>query len=402
MPSGTGRQHLDRLQQEAKILLLFFLKNEGCSFLLTLSCKIELKLRQNLLPPKELYLLWDVCGVRWDDEAQTRKSKKLLKEINKMSLLLGDNVMSLMEANQRHHYEDTEAFYQNVITKRQTLDVLPFYPSNRGAVHEYARAVKLGTGEWRAANEGYSKSTSKLETFTENVHIFSSMSEVPEDVVMLEGEIARTSEDDMIARGLLEQFLDTFINGTGEDPKEMKGLAGLRPTLGSYCVSAGGTSNLTSLYLCEFGRDTLNIRYNPNMAGGEYGIGLKSKDRGLCQSYDRDNKVTYVWRTTYDLTAAVQLAKEEALVRIANLDITGDFPQDLLVDAMNLLPSGGTGAVILAPRPVYAMYMKYALNKENVAFSCEQIEGLGRIVRFLGVPIIREDAISTSETQITA
>ena len=318
-----------------------------------------------------------------------------------MSILLGDGVMSLMEANQRHFYEDNEEFYRQVITKRQTLDVIPFLPSNRGHVHEYTQAKKLGTGYWRNANEGYTPSTGKLETITQNLKLYSGMSKVSEDNVTLEGIIARTSEDDMIARGILESFLNEFINADGNNPKGIRGLAGFRPKLSAenFCLDAKGTATakLTSLYLCEFGPTTLNVRYNPAMTGDEYGIGLKSKDRGLQLVPDKEGKMSWSYVTTYDMTAGVELRDESALVRIANVDTSGTFPQDLIVDAINMLPSMGSGAVILAPRPIYAMYTKYALNKENIAFTVEQIEGLGRVLYFLGIPILREDAIKIGE-----
>ena len=318
-----------------------------------------------------------------------------------MSILLGDGVMSLMEANQRHFYEDTEEFYRQVITKRQTLDVIPFLPSNGGRVHEYAQAKQLGIGYWRNANEGYTPSTGKLETITQNLKLYSGMSKVSEDNVMLEGVIARTSEDDMVARGILEGFLNEFINADGKNPKGIRGLAGFRPKLSdaNYCLDAGGTTekNLTSLYLCEFGPTTLNVRYDPAMTGNEYGIGLKSVDRGLQLVPDAEGKMSWSYVTTYDMTAGVELRDESALVRVANVDVSGTFPQDLLVDAINMLPSMGSGAVILAPRSIYAMYTKYAINKENIAFTVEQIEGLGRVLYFLGVPIIMEDAIKVGQ-----
>ena len=318
-----------------------------------------------------------------------------------MSILLGDTCMSLMEANQRHGYEDTEAFYRKVVKRRQTLDVLPFYPSNQGNVHVYTQAVKLGKGTWRNANEGYTRSTAKMESITQNLKLYSTYSFVSNDNLALEGAAARESEDDMIGRGVLESFLDDVINADGKNPKSIKGFAGYRNKVDdTLCLDAGGTTNanLTSLYLAEFGPETLNVRYNPAITGDQYGIGLKTLDKGEQQHQDSEGKVMFGYMTTFDMTAGIELRQQESLIRIANIDTKeGAFPEDLIVDAITTLPSSGSGAVMLAPRPIYAMYMKYALNKSNMAFTVETIENLGLVLRFLGIPILREDAIRIGE-----
>lgn len=327
-----------------------------------------------------------------------------------MSVILHNNaIMSLAEANKRAGYDRNRGFLLELEKKHHALDVIPFLPANNNAFHSYQKAVTLGSGEWRVLNEGRVATRGTMESVTTAVQIFGAESNVSDDVLQVADSPAdaRDSENLLIAHGLVNQFFDALINSDGSNPKAMKGFQFFRDKIGSYCLDAGGVTSggkkLTSIYLIQPGEYGLNCRYNPKLTGGADGIGLKIKDEGSVWVNDANGRQMKIWKTTYDMTAGLELRQEESLIRLANVDPTADFNSGLFIDAMNLLPDSGDGAVALCPRPIYAQLMKYAEAKLSNNFTVEIIENFGKIVRVFGIPFIREDAIRTDlSTKVTS
>ena len=333
-----------------------------------------------------------------------------------MSVLLNNNkIMSLLEANKRAGYDRNEGFLMDLEKEHHSLDVLPFYPASDNSFHKYSKATKLGSGNWRDVNEGREHTFGSTESITSPVQIFSAETNISDDVLRLAdnaGDV-RDSENLLVATGLVEDFMGTLIYGdvdyaTGTrdyNPKKMHGFANHRDKLGEFCLSAGGSgTDLTSIYVVYFGEYGVNVRYNPKLTGGADGIGLSIRDEGAVWTKDQNNRDMKTWKTVYDLTAGLEVRRDKALVRIANVkaDGTGTFPVDKVISAIMSMPNGASGACILAPKPVEEMLMKYAFSASQYQITSDVIEGFGPLTRVMGVPVIREEAIKIGERAITA
>lgn len=363
-----------------------------------------LRTGQNLLKSKGLYLDWDVCDAVGVVDFQIH-----FKGRYKMSLILNNsNLMTLVEANKRKGYlnEGYESFVLEVARTHGILDVMPFYPASNGQFHKYTQAVKTGSGKWRGLNEGRAATKGAVESKTVPVQLFSSESNISEDVLAVaESPMeTRSSEDLLVLTGVVEDWINTLINGDGSKENEMYGFEYYRNKLGEYCLDGKGTNggHLTSIYLVELGKNSVNIRYNPQLTGDKMGIGLKMEDRGRIRAYDKDNNGYYAFNTTFDLTSGLEVRRDSSLIRIANIDPTKTFDDNLFIDAMSLLPESGRDAVAIVPRPIYTQVLKYAKDKSNVNMSIEEIKNFGRIPMIFGIPLIREDAISLTQKKYSA
>lgn len=323
-----------------------------------------------------------------------------------MSAILNDDgLMTLLEANKREGFENTEEFFAQVNKEHAILDVLPWFPSSDKSFHKYGQVKSTGKGAWRKINEGYAKGQGTVESVSTPVQIYGAVSTVSEDVLnasKTSGALIRSSEDLLVGKGIVEDFINSFFMEDGSNPDAMKGVEFYRHALGKYCLDAGGTTNgkLTSIYLLQVGQHNLNIRYNPDMSGSEYGIGMLIRDRGEREVEDDKGRPMYVFRTTFDLSAALELKTDASLIRIANVDPTQGWNANLFIDALELMPNNAANVVAVVPRSIHSQLTKYALDKSNNMFSTEQIENMGLVTKFLGIPMLREDAISVTQNRI--
>lgn len=354
---------------------------------------------QNLLKSKGLYLDWDVCDAVGVVDFQIH-----FKGRYKMSLILNNsNLMTLVEANKRKGYlnEGYESFLLEVSKVHGILDVMPFYPSSDGNFHKYTQATKLGEAKWRNLNEGRSSTKGAVKSVSIPLKQLSIDSNISEDVIRNADDpyAARQSEDLLVLHGFVNDWVSTLINGDGKDEKAMFGFEYYRNKLGAYCIDGKGTNSgkLTSIYLAELGPNGVNVRYNARTRGDGAGIGLRIKDEGRVWTEKEGEGGLFQFKTSYDLTTGLEVKQDKALVRIANIDPSAEFDAGLFIEAMNILPSSGRNAVAIVPKPIYTQVMKYALNKNNVHITVEEIENFGRLPRILGVPLIEEDSVALDQ-----
>lgn len=323
-----------------------------------------------------------------------------------MSVILNDKkLMSLVEANKRKGYDRNEGFMLNLEKEHKLLDVLPFLPASDNSYHKYNQGTVQGKGAWRQLNEGRERTQGTMEWITTPVQLFSVESNISDDILLAADSPAdaRDSENLLVATGLVNDFMDSLIYSDGTDTEKMKGLVYYRKTLGDYCLDAGGTSSgsLTSLYVAQMGELGVNIRYNPKITGDSYGIGLKIKDEGSVWTQDNKGRDMKVWKTTYDLTAALEVRQDKALVRLANIDPTKTLSLPLLVKAIMKLKDR-RNAVIIAPKEIEEMLINLALDKGQYQIRYEDIENFGPIMKVMGVPVVIEEAIKVNESQLSA
>lgn len=323
-----------------------------------------------------------------------------------MSLILNNNeLMTLVEANKREGYDRNEGFMLDLAKQHHILDVMPFYPSSDGSFHKYTKGILEGEGTWRDLNEGRKATRGSMESITTPVKIFSTETNISDDVLRTakNAQDVRSSEDLLVGNGLVNSWLKSLIYSDGSNEKEMKGFVWHRPTLGKYCLDAGGTNNggLTSIYVAKMGTDGVNTRYNPQLTGDALGIGLRIEDQGALWKNDHNGRDMKIWKTTYDLTSGLEVRLDDNFIRIANVDIESTIQLKTLIKAIMMLRSRDN-AVIIAPRCVEEMLINLALTVGQYQVNYKDIEGIGPITAVMGVPVIVEEAILTNENKVTA
>ena len=87
-------------------------------------------------------------------------------------------------------------------------------------------------------------------------------------------------------------------------------------------------------------------------------------------------------------------------MRIANIDPEGSLTLPTIVKALMKLPTRDD-AVIFAPKCVEEMLINLALTTGANQMRYEDIETFGPILKVMGVPVLTEEAITTSEAKIS-
>ena len=320
-------------------------------------------------------------------------------------------LMSLMEANKRLGYEDSEAFYKPLEKQHALLDVLPWLPANNGNFHEYSQVKSLGRGEWRHINEGLKPMVSTMENFTTAIKLYGGISRISKDVLTFADDPnkARISEEQMDARGIFHDFFDTVVNSDGSENIEGKKPLGFnyyRKNLGEYCIDNGGTADsgdsthLTSLYLIQPGDSFVNIRYNTKLYGGE-GIGLKIERGENLESWnDEAGNPVYGYTTQFNLSAGIEVRTASALIRLANINYTKAFDLTKIIELKHKLPDKGDGAVMIVPDVLYATFEKQAYNDTKNTLTYSDVQGWGKVLNLFGIPVLEEGAISINQSKV--
>jgi hypothetical protein len=68
----------------------------------------------------------------------------------------------------------------------------------------------------------------------------------------------------------------------------------------------------------------------------------------------------------------------------------------------NQLPNVGRDAVGFGNRTAHAIVETMAYDKSNAAYSLQDIEGFGPVVRLVGIPIMMIETILDTESALTA
>ena len=177
------------------------------------------------------------------------------------------------------------------------------------------------------------------------------------------------SEQNAFIEGLSQDITDQLVYGNNEnDVRETNGLAIRRKSLGTYCISMGGSNSghLTSIYLIKWGMDKARIIYprGAKNAGVEYNyLGEKTVSDGNGGEYQ-------AYRAHYRIARGLSVGHEASIIRLCNIDVTasniGNAIAEKIVQVMPLL-ARGSGTVSIACNSVVKGLMNIAaINKSNV------------------------------------
>lgn len=274
---------------------------------------------------------------------------------------------------------------------------------------------------YRLLNQGVPSSKSTTSQVDEACSIIEARSEIDKDLADLNGNTAqfRLSED-LAFLEAMNQAMATglFYGDPSSDPKQFLGLSTRYSSLSAgnaqNILNAGGSSNLTSIYLVVWGDNTV---YCPFPKGSKAGI--VHEDLGEQTAYYSDGTRLQVLSTRYQWKPGLVVKDWRYAGRIANIDTTALLAMTgtqaasaataiikLMARMLYRIPNPGMGrACFYMNRTVHSGLSIAALDKSQYVLKVN--EGLSQYgtpqswLSFLGVPLRKVDAITNSETAVS-
>lgn len=321
-----------------------------------------------------------------------------------MGTLTSYKYMTIAEANKREGYDDQAAVLGELQQKNDFLDEVPWMPASGGAYHKFLQAKRLGTGSFSKANAPVPVISSQADELTEPVKLYEGDSPVDERILKgVKNKYAvRDSEDAMNLEGLINDWIYNLIYAVG-NPDSFQGLAARRATLGTYCLGLSGTgSDLSSMWIFEFGPAGFHLRYNTDGSPG-----IVNEDRGRHSIPAPTGSGNYwAWIRHYEIWAAIVLRNERALIRLCNIETAGSTNNlisapEKVIQAKNQLQNVGRNAMGFVNRTLKAQVDTAAWNKTNALFSIQDIKDFGPMTMIAGLPIRMMEPLLDTESALT-
>jgi len=280
----------------------------------------------------------------------------------------------------------------------------------------------LPSTTWRKLYGGVQESKSTTAQITDSVGSLESRAAVDKDLADLNGntDAFRLTETSAFLESMNQAFVTALLSGdTTVNPEQFHGLRLRYPSLSGATaqnvIGAGGTTNLTEIWLIGWGSPAIAGVFGKGMTAGLQHFDLGEGDAfaveadgftpaGRYRAYlDR-----YVWK------CGLMVKDWRYAVRIPNIDTAALKAMSgtqaitaatsvlyLMSDAMERLPSMGLARpVFYCNRTVRAALRKIGLEKSNSAMGIEAAMGQVQ-TSFLGVPIHLMDAITNSVAQVS-
>lgn len=326
-----------------------------------------------------------------------------------MATFLNPEHMTLSEALELQRYDGSTAFVNELEKKSVLTQVMPWYPTSHGDLHKGVKATAIPEGKFGAINKAVPTGIASTKEYTETIKMFELKSDV--DTRILEGtspekaRAIRAGRDKLYTMGFMQSFANNVVTCDGKSDDSVKGLLPRRGKVdGKYTYTLGGASNVGSILLIRPGEDGVCFRY-PSEAGVP---NFTMKDMGIVQAFEKDSAGKIVgsfpaYETLLRLFYLIDVVDDEALQRIANVPTAAaltDDNIDSIIDVVNGLPNQGAGYIAFAPKKVIGQFWKYLNRKDNIAFSKNEVEGMGRPTSIFNVPFFEEEFMSANESVV--
>jgi hypothetical protein len=310
-------------------------------------------------------------------------------------------------------------FVANTLARKVPfIEDAPYIQSNQVISHIGARDAALPSPTARRFNVGVASTAPKSVPYTEPMMMLETYSEIDWALWKIQNDPNRfrQNRDKKYIEGL-GQSLENYViygNTTTVDPAGINGLATRFNSSITYPngdstwkynvqLAGGSGSDVTSMWVIEWGEDKVHLIYPKNLKAG-----LDIEDLGKWTSVDSNNLKYEVLRTHFVWWCGLVVHDERCVQRIANIETTGDvntWDDDLLIQAVNRLPDRGEGgnARIYANRTMLDYFDKAAKDKFNVRYTQDSAGDVwGRnVTRFKGIPVRLAEKILDTETAVS-
>lgn len=295
-----------------------------------------------------------------------------------------------------------------------------FQEGNLPVGHRITQRTGLPASYWRLINQGVPPSKATTAQVDEQCGMLTARSEIDRALVELNGNTSafRLNQSKAHIEGMNQEFAGTMLYGTAANPEEFVGLAAryasLSGNIASNVLSAGGSTNLSSIYLVGWGENAIyGIFPKGSMAG------LQHEDLGVIDAFDSNNNRFRAYADSFEWKGGLAVEDWRYGVRICNVDtvalaaLTGTQAVTaatsilaLMSRAVDRLQSqSSVMPVFYANRTVLSLLRVAAMRQATSVLSVEPgLNQFGQTIfetRFQGIPVEIEDQITNAETQVS-
>jgi hypothetical protein len=301
------------------------------------------------------------------------------------------------------------------------IEDIPLIEGNLPTGHRSTIRADIPIPTWRKLYKGVKPTKSAKIQVEDTIGNCEDYAAVDKDLADLNGNTAafRLSEDKAHIEGISQEMATTvFYGDTAVDPTKFHGLspryavldiAASKPTAVARSgqlknvISLAGSTNLTSMWLIEWGEDAVHGIYPKGSK-----VGLQQKDHGEVTLQDESGGFFQGYRSHYKWQMGLVVRDWRRVVRICDIDVTkiGDETTQkalytAMIKALHTLPNGSTGRkMFYCGGAVSAMLDLAALEKSNAALGRKEVFG-EELLSFRGVPIRQCDALVENEVAIS-
>lgn len=311
------------------------------------------------------------------------------------------NQLSLIELAKRSlHANEMLPIVELLVQRNRWLEDAVWVESNKTTSHLYPERTSEPSGSPRELNRGVPVEASGTRQVEEPLMMLEGESVIDERWLQLSRNRlkARSDEDKSFFSGIGKTASEILIYGDrSTDPRIITGIAPRRADIGDYVIDGGGTTNLTSMYLVQWGEDYTHMTYPQ----GSETMGIRSEDMLRNRILDSDGNPYWAWVTRFYFDMGFVNKNPRCLQRIANID-TAATPDidDMLIDAIHEMENDGENLVIYGNRDVMKIFDKKAKDKTNVNYTQDNVWGRVQTY-FRTAPIKLMETISSDETRVT-
>jgi hypothetical protein len=281
---------------------------------------------------------------------------------------------SLVEQAKRIDPSGNQALIAEVLNRKMgmILKEAPWMPSNDVWTNKTTRRGSLPTGSRRKLNARVTQSVSRTTEVMDVIEQLEDYCDVdaalvnsmPSPALFLAGEV------DAFTEGLGQTITsDILYANNGVDPDSMHGIA---PRLGAldgrFVIDGGGDgSNVTSVYVVNWGQTSAFLIYPKNMA---VTLGVQVEDKGQVTS-ELSTGLMEVFRSHFIIRCGLVIRDPRSIGRIANIEATGadnTFDEDGLITLLNNMNTGA-GTRIYVNETILTQMQIRCKDKSNVNFT---------------------------------
>jgi len=310
---------------------------------------------------------------------------------------------NLIELAKRQNGDARLPIVEKLIQETALFEDADFRPANNADSHVYVQRSVNPSGAWTGVNVGLNATHSQTEKKNESISFYESLSAIDAKILKMADGGQSFKEDEVFAHttNVSEQISYGFCYGSGVN--ELRGITGRTDydaLADAQVVGADGTgANITSAYIVNW--SDVYFAYPKNGIGGvdvvELGEGLHYKDDGSAYLADR---------TVITFGAGLVVSNPRQIARLANIQLDStsttywEHVQYQMVEAINNLQNTNGNVVIYVNRAAQTVLEKGQLSKGNTFYQPTEVGGF-KIGSFRGIPVKRNDLISSTETAVS-
>lgn len=340
--------------------------------------------------------------------------------------LIGASSLDLIDKYRRENPDGTVADVIEILSQlNPILQDGPMVECNLGTRHKTTTRSGLPSVTWGKLYQGIAQSKSNVVSVEDTTGFVEGLSSVDERVLQLGDESKlRLSEAMSFLEAIAQEVATRIFYGNSQSsPEQFLGLAprynSLSAPNGNNIVDAGGTgSDNTSIWLIGWGDHATHLLYPKGTQAG-----VTREDMGRQRVLDSNGNPYFVKEELFRQHIGLSLRDWRYTVRVANIDVSDMRAGSVKVydylrkaywkmqSRRSAKPGGANGNVAMPTqvmmycnRDVLEALDRFSSNSGSadnfVRLTPMQVEGIGEVLTYRGIPIRESDALVNTETRV--